>query len=82
METQCNVLSYRINLYFYDYKLATKIDENGHSNKNIDYEIKRQKAKKKELGYKFIRIDPDKEDFRAISEIFRLLNNQLKKYNK
>ena len=47
METQCNVLSYRINLYFYDYKLATKIDENGHSNKNIDYEIKRQKAKKK-----------------------------------
>ena len=47
METQCNVLSYRINLYFYDYKLATEIDENGQSNKNIDYEIKRQKAKKK-----------------------------------
>ena len=43
---------------------------------------KEKKKKKKELGYKFIRIDPDKEDFRAISEIFRLLNNQLKKYNK
>ena len=41
MEKQYNVLDYRINLYFYDYKLAIGIDENGHSNRNIDYEIKR-----------------------------------------
>ena len=41
MQTQYKVLSYRIDLYFYDYKLATKTDQNGLSDRNIDYEIKR-----------------------------------------
>ena len=41
MQTQYNVLSYRIDLYFPDYKLAIEIDENGHSDGSIDYEIKR-----------------------------------------
>ena len=74
METQYKVLSYRIDLYFHDYKLAIEIDGNGHSDRNIDYEIKRQKAIEQELVCKFIRIDLDKEDFdifRAINEIFR-----------
>ena len=42
--------------------------------RNVDYKIKRQKAIEQELGCKFIRIDPDKEDFdifRTIKEIFR-----------
>ena len=29
MQTQYNVLGYRIDLYFHDYKLAIEIDENG-----------------------------------------------------
>ena len=69
-------------MYFHDYKLAIEIDENGHSNRNIDYQIKRQKAIKKELGCKFNRIDPGKEDFdifRAISEIFRHIKQLTKK---
>ena len=41
MQTQYNVLSYRIDLYFPDYKLAIETDENGHSDGSIDYEIKR-----------------------------------------
>ena len=41
MHTQHNFLSYRINLYFHDYKLAIEIDENGHSERNIYYEIKK-----------------------------------------
>ena len=41
MQKQYNVLGYRINLYFYDYKLEIKVDENGHSNRNVDYKIKR-----------------------------------------
>ena len=45
MQTHYSVLGYRIDLHFHDYKLAIEIDENGHSNKNINYEIKRQKAK-------------------------------------
>ena len=44
IQAQYNVLSYRIDLYFHDYKLAIKIDENGHSDRNINYKIKRQKA--------------------------------------
>ena len=82
IQTQYNVLNYRIDLYFHDYKLAIKTDENGHSNKNIDYKIKRQKAIEQVLSCKFIRIDPDKEDydiFRAINEIFRHNKQSTKK---
>ena len=61
-------------MYFHDYKLAVEIDENGHSDRNIDRKIKRQRVIEQELGCKFIRIDPDEEDFdisRAINEVFR-----------
>ena len=61
MQTHDSVLGYRIDLYFHDYKLATETDENGHSEKNIDYEIKRQKTMKQELGCEFIRIDLPKK---------------------
>ena len=61
-------------MYFHDYKLAVEIDENGHSDRNIDRKIKRQRVIEQELGCKFIRIDPDEEDFdifRAINVVFR-----------
>ena len=48
-------------MYFHENKLAIEIDENGHSARNIDFEIKKKaKAIEQELGCKFIRIDPDK----------------------
>ena len=83
MQTQYNVLSYIIDLFFHDYKLANEIDENGRSDRNIDYEIKRQKAIEQKLGCKFIRIDPDKENFdifRTINEIFRQIKQSSKKF--
>ena len=43
MQTQYNVLGYRIDLYFHGYKLAIEIDENGHRDASIDYEIKTKK---------------------------------------
>ena len=61
------VLSYRIDLYFHDYKLSIEIHENGHSNRNIDYEIKRQKAIEQELGCKFIRIEKKTQIFLELS---------------
>ena len=70
MQTQYNVLNYRINLCFHDYKLAIEVDENGHSHTNIDYEIKIRKASKQKLGCTFIRINPDKENF----DIFATVN--------
>ena len=42
MQTQYKVLSYRIDLYFHDCKLATEIDKNGYGDRNIVYEIKIQ----------------------------------------
>ena len=69
-------------MYFYDYKLKIKIYENGHSNENLSYEIKREKAIEQELFCTFIRIDRDKKDFdivRAINEIFGHFKQSTKK---
>ena len=63
------VLSYRIGLYFHEYKLAIEIDKNGHIDRDIDYEIKRQEAIEQELGCKAIRIDTDKEDFDILKAV-------------
>ena len=59
MQTQCSVLSCRIDLYFHDYKLAIEVDKKGHKDRNIDHEIKRQEEIKEKLGCEFIRINPD-----------------------
>ena len=75
-------MSYRIDLYSHDYKLAIEIDEDGHSNRNVDYKLNRQRAIEQELGCKFIRIDPDKEDFEnfgTVSEKFRPIKQSTKK---
>ena len=41
MQTQCNVLSYRIDLYFHDHMLPIKIDENGQSNRKKILTVKK-----------------------------------------
>ena len=56
-----NIMLYVTWLCFHSYKLVIEIHENGHSDKNIDNEIKRQKAIEQEADCKFIRIDPDKK---------------------
>ena len=49
MRTQYSVLGYRIDLYFHEYKLAIEVDELGHSDRNINDEIERQRALEREL---------------------------------
>ena len=44
IQTQYSVLGDRIDLYFHEYKLAIEVDELGHTNRNINDEIERQKA--------------------------------------
>ena len=75
MQTQCSVLGYRIDLYFHDYKLAVEVDEEGHKDRNIDHEIKRQEAIKEKLGCEFIRINPDEKTFNRY--IKKLTKNSL-----
>ena len=80
---QYTVLGCRIDLYFYEYKLAIEIDELGHNDRNTDYQIKRQKEIEKELNCVFIRTNPDAADFnmnrRLKTKYTSTLLNQKKK---
>ena len=74
METEYNILNYKIDLYFCDYKLAVEIDENGHRDRNSNHRKQRQKEIENELNCKFVRISPDEENFNistAKHKIFR-----------
>ena len=55
IQTHYKVLGYEFDLYFHDYKLAVEIDKKVDQDRNIIRE------KEKELGCKFVRINPDKE---------------------
>ena len=72
MQTQYSVLSYRIDLYFHKYKLAIEVDELGHNDRNIDYEIQRQQALERELSCVFIRINLDAAEFNIFKEINKI----------
>ena len=82
-QTQYSVLGYSIDLYFYEYKLAIEVVELGHTIRNINNEIERQKTLKKELNCVFIRINPDERDFnifKEISKIHRHIKKSFKKF--
>ena len=51
-----NIL-FRIEVYFNKFLLAVEIDEKGHTDRDLIFEQKRQKALEKKLGCKFIRIN-------------------------
>ena len=63
IQTQYTVLNYRTDIYFHECKLAIEVDKLRHNERNIDYEIQRQRALERELDCVFIRIDPDAADF-------------------
>ena len=74
METQYSVLKYKIDLYFHEYNLAVEVDEKGHKDRNSEHETERKKEIENELNCKFIRINPDEENFkifRVQDKIFR-----------
>ena len=72
MQTQYTVLGYRIDLYFQKYKIVIDVDELGHYDRNIDYEIQRQEALERELNCVFFRIKPDAVDFKIFKEINKI----------
>ena len=74
MRIQYTVLGYRIDLYFYQYKLAIEIDELGHNYRNTDYKIKRQREIEKERNCVFVGTNPDSADFninKLTNQIFK-----------
>ena len=72
MQAQYTVIGYRIDLYFHKYNLAIKVDELGHNDRNITYEIQRRQALERELNCIFIRINPDAVDFNIFKEINKI----------
>ena len=77
-----------MNIYT-EYLLAMKIDEKGHTGRDLIFEEKRQKAIEKKLGCKFIRINKIKEGYDAEYEASRIQtfickfkDRKLKKLNK
>ena len=60
---QYQVDNYRIDLYFYDDKLAIECDEFGHKYRDQEYEKKRETHLRNKLDCKFIRYNPDDSDF-------------------
>ena len=53
---------FKIDIYFTKYSLAIEIDEKGHTDRDLIFEEKRQKALEKNLNCKFIRINTSKEN--------------------
>ena len=60
---QNSVLDYQIDLNFLEHKLAIEVDEKGHTDRDEKKENEREEKIKKELGCKFIRINPDAENY-------------------
>jgi very-short-patch-repair endonuclease len=72
---------YFIDLYFNEYKIAIECDEFGHNDRDQIYEEKREQYIKDKIGCKFIRFNPDINDFNIfelINKIQLLINNDLK----
>ena len=75
-------LGYRIDMYITEYKLIIEFDELGHCTRDLKSEIERQKRIEEELGCKFIRIDPSRENFDIEDEFSRIKDYLLKSTNK
>ena len=80
---------FRINVYFTEYLTAVEVDEKGHTDRDLIFEKKRQKALEKKLGCKFNRINTSKEGYNADYEASRVeafignfKNRELKKIEK
>ena len=62
-----------------------EIEKKDHQDRSISHEMERQKVLENELGCKFIRLNPDKENFnifKAQNEIFRHIKESNKELTK
>ena len=56
---------FRIDVYFTEYFLAVEIDEKGHTDRDLIFEERRQKALEKKLNCEFIRVNISRENYDA-----------------
>ena len=62
---------FRTDIYFTEYFLAVEIDEKGHTDRDLIFEEKRQKALEKKINCEFIRINTSRENYDAEYEASR-----------
>ncbi len=67
--------SYDIDLYFTKQKLAIECDKLGHNDGCSQYEQTRQQYIEKTLGCKFIRYNPDADDFSVFDVINQIITS-------
>ena len=80
MKWHFSIGSYRIDLYFPENKLATECDEHDHKDRDINYEIRRQKFIEDQLNCKFIFYNHDAKDFTiesVLNKIFQYIYQKL-----
>ena len=73
-EYQKVVGRYRIDLYLPDDKLAFEVDENGHKDRDAQYERCREEFIRRTLGCDFLRVNPDASDFNIFKVCAQLSN--------
>ena len=81
MQTQYTVIGYKVDLYFHKCNIAIEVDELGHNDRNLTYEIQRQQALERKLNCVFIRINSDAIDFTIFREINKI-HRHIKKLSK
>jgi very-short-patch-repair endonuclease len=81
MITQYQISNYRIDLYFPDHKIAVECDEYNHNDRDQEYETNREREIINNLNCKFIRYNPNADDFsigKVINQIYRIIINTSK----
>ena len=63
---------FRIGIYFTKRCLAVEIDEKGHTDRELEFEKKRQQALEKKLHCAFIRINTSRKNFDVYYEASRI----------
>ena len=80
-DNECKYILFKIDIYFSKYSLAVEIDKKG-DDRDIIFEVKRQKALEKKHNCKFIRInasnDLDYELGNIHTFIYELKNNRIR----
>ena len=77
-KNDCKYILFRIDIYFTEYFLAVEIDEKGHTDRDLIFEEKRQKALEEKLNCKFYRINTSKENYDADYEASQFKENKIK----
>ena len=71
-ENGSEYILFRIDIYLTKYFLAIEIDEKGHTDRDLIFEEKRQKALEKKLNCEFIRINTSRENYDADYEASKI----------